>query len=106
MPKRAKGGISVQGDRRARKDDTLGIAFVANGISKDHREYLEAGGKGFIIGDGKLNYGKEETLEAYYSVTFGMGVFISPDFQFVAHPAYNRDRGPVPIYALRFHWER
>jgi len=102
----ANAGLSLKGDHWARKDDTLGIAFVANGISKDHREYLEAGGKGFIIGDGKLNYGKEEILEAYYSVAVGKGVLISPDFQFIARPAYNRDRGPVPIYAPRFHWER
>jgi high affinity Mn2+ porin len=102
----ASGGVSIKGDRWGRKGDTLGIAFVANGISKDHREYLTAGGVGFIIGDGKLNYGKEEILEAYYSVAMGKGIFISPDFQFVAHPAYNCDRGPVPIYAMRFHWER
>jgi high affinity Mn2+ porin len=102
----ASGGVSLKGDRWARKDDTLGIAFVANGICKDHREYLEAGGVGFIIGDGKLNYGKEEILEAYYSIAAGKHIVVSPDFQFVAHPAYNRDRGPVPIYAVRFHWDR
>jgi high affinity Mn2+ porin len=102
----ASGGLSANGAPWGRKHDTLGIAFVANGISKDHREYLQAGGEGFLIGDGKLNYGKEEIVEAYYSVALGKGVLVSPDFQFVTHPAYNRDRGPVPIYAVRFHWER
>ena len=100
------GGISVNGRYWNRKEDTFAVAFVANGISKDHREYLQAGGRGFIIGDGKLNYGKEEILEAYYSIAARWGVSVSPDFQFVEHPAYNRDRGPVAIYALRFHWER
>lgn len=89
-----------------RKEDTLGLAFAANGISKDHAAYLAAGGMGFIIGDGKLNYGKEEILESYYSLALHWDLSISPDFQFIEHPAYNRDRGPVPVYAVRFHWER
>lgn len=84
----------------------MGIALVANGISRDHRDYLAAGGDGFIIGDGKLNYGKEVILESYYSVALRWGVSISPDFQYATDHAYNRDRGPVPIYAVRFHWGR
>lgn len=100
------GGISINGSRWNRRQDTFAVALALNGISKDHREYLQAGGHGFIIGDGALNYGKEGILETYYSFAARWGVFISPDFQFVEHPAYNRDRGPVAVYALRFHWER
>jgi high affinity Mn2+ porin len=102
----ASGGVSVKGLHWKRKSDTLGVALVANGISRDHREYLATGGYGFIIGDGKLNYGKEVILESYYSVTLRWGLSISPNFQYVTDPAYNRDRGPVPIYAMRFHWEK
>jgi len=102
----ASGGISVKGSHWKRKDDTLGIAAVANGISRDHREYLAAGGYGFIIGDGRLNYGHEKVLETYYSLAVGKGLVLSPDFQYVANPAYNRDRGPVSIYAVRLHWEK
>jgi high affinity Mn2+ porin len=98
--------VSVKGLHWKRKSDTLGVALVANGISRDHREYLATGGYGFIIGDGKLNYGKEVILESYYSVTLRWGLSISPNFQYVTDPAYNRDRGPVPIYAMRFHWEK
>ena len=100
------GGVSLNGRRWRRPSDHFGLAFVANGLSKDHSEYLRLGGKGFIIGDGKLNYGKEVILESYYSVALRWGVSISPDFQYVMHPAYNRDRGPVAIYAVRFHWEK
>jgi high affinity Mn2+ porin len=27
------------------------------------------------------------------------------DYQFVANPAFNRDRGPVSVFSTRFHWE-
>ena len=38
------------------QNDDLGVALVANGISSPHRGYLAAGGYGFIIGDGALDY--------------------------------------------------
>jgi high affinity Mn2+ porin len=79
---------------------------VVNGISAVHRQFLAAGGLGITVGDGKLNYGKEEILEAYYSFAMRWGVSVSPDSQFVVNPAYNRDRGPASIFALRLHWEK
>ena len=48
-----------------RNDDQFGIAFAINGISQDHRNYVAAGGLGFMIGDGKLNYGNEIIVESY-----------------------------------------
>ena len=99
------GGLSVKGDRWKRPADHFGLALVINGISKDHADYLRAGGKGFIIGDGRLNYGREKIVESYYSFGLGKGFSISPDFQYVSNPAYNRDRGPASIWAVRFHWE-
>lgn len=101
----ASAGIQLDGDLWKRKEDKLGVAFVANGLSKDHRTYLADGGYGFIIGDGKLNYGTENILEVYYSLSLFHHLFISPDYQFIAHPAYNKDRGPVSIGAVRFHVE-
>lgn len=99
------GGLSFRGTRWGRKADRLGLAFVINGLSRDHADYLRAGGVGFVIGDGKLNYAHERIFETYYSLALGKGFFLSPDFQWVGNPAYNRDRGPVPIGALRLHWE-
>lgn len=99
-------GLSMSGSRWGRKDDTLGVAGVANGIASSHKAYLAAGGtEGLILGDGGLNYGPEEILEAYYSFRVFKQIWISPDFQYVAHPGYNRDRGPVPVYAVRAHLE-
>jgi high affinity Mn2+ porin len=100
------GGLSLSGRRWSRPSDHFGLAFVESGLSHDHEEYLRLGGKGFIIGDGRLNYGREKILETYYSMALKHGFALSPDFQYVANPAYNRDRGPVPIGSLRLHWER
>ena len=98
------GGYVIHGAPWQRSDDVLGLAFVVNGLSGDHRRYLEAGGYGFMLGDGKLNYATENIFEAYYKFTFPrFFMTFTPDYQFVMNPAYNRDRGPVHFFALRFH---
>jgi high affinity Mn2+ porin len=99
------GGIDLKGLRWKRPADHLGLAMLVNGISKDHADYLRAGGKGFIIGDGKLNYGRERIIEGYYSFALGKGFSLSPDVQRITNPAYNRDRGPVTVLGARVHWE-
>jgi high affinity Mn2+ porin len=98
-------GLSFDGNLWARKEDNAGIAFVINQISKDHRAYLEAGGYGFIIGDGNLNYSPESILEAYYSLKLFEFLYASPDYQFILNPAYNKDRGPVNVFSIRVHIE-
>lgn len=102
----ASAGISMKGEAWRRAGDTAGAAVVVNGISAVHRQFLAAGGLGILIGDGRLNYGTEQIVETYYSFSTRWNVAVSPDFQFVNHPAYNRARGPAWIYALRFHWEK
>jgi high affinity Mn2+ porin len=102
----ASAGVSLKGETWRRSGDTLGIAGVVNGITSVHRQFLANGGLGVTVGDGKLDYGKEEILEAYYSIGTRWNVSVSPDFQFVVNPAYNRVRGPASIFALRLHWEK
>ena len=99
------GGVVMNGRRWRRGHDRLGLAFVSNAISGDHRRYLELGGKGFIIGDGALNYRREKILESYYTAHLWKGFYASTGVQYVTNPAYNRDRGPVVIPTLRFHLE-
>ncbi len=96
-------GVSINGSRWKRQEDAIGLAFALNGISKPHREFLRAGGYGFIIGDGKLNYGKEFILETYYNAQLTHFFWLSFDYQFVKNPGYNKDRGPVHVFALRGH---
>ena len=100
-------GVVSTGARWQRPDDRLGAAVVVNGISAAHQAYLAAGGYGFIIGDGALNYGLEKIAEVYYSIDLHRyHAAISPDYQFILNPAYNRDRsGPVHVAAVRLHVE-
>lgn len=100
-----QGGIAASGKRWQRKFDRAGLAFVSNGISRDHRQYLALGGSGFLLGDGRLNYGRENILESYYTVHAWKGLYPSMGFQFVDHPGYNKDRGPVLVSSLRVHLE-
>ena len=98
-------GLSIKGTRWRRPDDVAGVALVFDGLSKDHRDYLGAGGLGFIIGDGRLHYAPEQVLEAYYLVKVAEHVFVTPEIQVVDHPAYNSDRGPVVVGGIRAHFE-
>lgn len=98
-------GLQLDGELWKRKKDKFAIAYVNNGLSTDHRTYLSKGGYGFLIGDGKLNYGSEQILEAYYSIHILKQVSLSPDYQLVTNPGYNKDRGPVHIISLRLHAE-
>ena len=96
-------GLNVSGTLWSRPKDAAGLAFVVNGISDAHRDYLAAGGLGFIIGDGRLNYRPEQIVETYYNWVPKEWLIVSADFQAVENPAYNHDRGPVAIFAIRAH---
>jgi high affinity Mn2+ porin len=98
------GGVSINGKNWGRPDDTIGIAGVYNNISSVHRAFFDAGGLGILIGDGQLpNPGPERIFEAYYSYALPSNMRVSFDYQFIANPAYNTDRGPVNVFAGRFH---
>jgi high affinity Mn2+ porin len=101
----ASGGVTVKGTHWKRKDDVVGTAFTAGGLSAVHREYLTAGGFDFLIGDGRLNYDPECVWESFYSARLFPGFFTTFDFQHDSNPAYNHDRGPVNIYSIRLHLE-
>ncbi len=96
-------GFSFNGTMWKRDKDVAGIAGVMNGLSDDHRRYLAAGGYGFIIGDGALDYAPETIVEAYYLIVFTDYFSLTADYQFVANPAYNADRGPVNVISVRAH---
>jgi len=98
-------GAAAQGAKWKRKLDRAGLAFISNGISRDHQQYLALGGLGFLLGDGNLNYGRENIVEAYYTLHVWRGIFASLDAQHINNPGYNRDRGPVFVPAARLHVE-
>jgi high affinity Mn2+ porin len=99
------GGVSIKGTSWGRDKDTVGIAGAVNALSRDHRDFIAAGGLGILIGDGALNYRTERILETYYSYALLDTTWLTFDYQFVANPAYNADRGPVSIFSARLHAE-
>jgi hypothetical protein len=98
-------GAGANGARWNRRNDRAGLVFVSDGISHDHARYLGYGGLGFLLGDGKLNYGRENILESYYTLHLWRGIFPAADVQYIVNPGYNRDRGPVFVASLRLHVE-
>jgi len=112
-------GGDVRGDYWRRPFDKIGLAFVTNGISDVHREYLRLGGHGFLLGDacaftaatcvqrpsGYLDYGRENIVELYYNAHVWRGAFAAADVQLVDNPGYNQDRGPAWVFSLRGHLE-
>jgi high affinity Mn2+ porin len=98
-------GIDYRGDAWRRKLDKVGLAFASNGLSKDHALYLKLGGQGFLLGDGHLNYGHEQIVEAYYNIHVWRGLFAAANLQHINNPGYNRDRGPVVVPGVRVHVE-
>ncbi len=98
-------GVTVKGGAWGRSDDGVGLSLMRNVLSQDRRRFLEAGGISFFIGDGRLNYRPEDIFEGYYSFGLAKGVWLTADYQRMQNPAFNADRGPIDIYALRFHSE-
>ena len=96
-------GGDYSGKAWGRANDRVGVVGVSNAIKRDHQAYLAHGGLGFLLGDGKLNYAREDILETYYTAHNWRGLFTSFDMQFIAHPGYNQDRGPVQMFSVRTH---
>jgi len=96
-------GGDYSGHGWSRPNDKVGLAFVSNAIKKDHQDYLKLGGLGFLLGDGKLNYAREDILESYYNLHTWRGIYYALDLQFIEHPGYNQDRGPVLVESVRMH---
>jgi hypothetical protein len=105
-------GVQVSGREWRQPGAQVGLGLVSEALSAPHRAYLAAGGVGLTLGDGGLDYGPEQILEAYYRlqriwpedpgpVRWQFG----PDIQIIRNPGYNRARGPVSFWALRLHVE-
>jgi len=98
-------GGDWRADRWHRHWDKLGVVFMSNAISKAHQNYLALGGVGFLLGDGRLNYGRENIVETYYNAHLWRGIYISPNVEYIVNPGYIRDRGQVVVGGVRLHLE-
>jgi len=99
------GGIGANGALWHRVYDRAGLAGVTNGICKDHQIYLADGGRGFLLGDGALRYGRENIVETYYTAHVWRGIYVAPGLQHINNPGYNRDRGPLLVPSFKLHLE-
>ena len=106
-------GGQFTGARWGRKQDRVGGAYAVNGLTDGHRDYLAAGGQGAFLGDGQLRYGTERVFETYYRLALPewsmragkLQTSLSLGVQSITNPGYNRDRGPVQTYSVRWHSE-
>ncbi|MFI5197193.1 MAG: carbohydrate porin, partial [Thermoanaerobaculia bacterium] len=98
-------GATVNGDSWSRPRDLFGVAVALNGINRDHRDYLAAGGLGFMLGDGALNPSTEKVLDAFYRTSLTSFAAVTLEVQHFWNPGFNQDRGPVTVYGLRLHAE-
>lgn len=101
----ASAGVVIKGTAWSRPNDRIGIAGAVNGLSGPHRDFLAAGGLGLLIGDGALNYRSEKIFEAFYAYALTKWATVTFDYQYIANPAYNADRGPASIFSGRLHAE-
>lgn len=98
-------GASIKGSAWSRPKDVIGMGVVTNGLSRDHRDFIAAGGLGILIGDGRLNYQRENILETFYTYALTEALTLTFDYQLLVNPGYNADRGPVSIFSGRLHAE-
>jgi high affinity Mn2+ porin len=94
-------GVVQSGAPWKRPHDEAGAAFVIDGIAPWHRRYLAAGGYGFLLGDGALDYGPEFEGDFYYRAELTEFIQFSGVYQPIVNPGYNRDRGPVHVFSGR-----
>jgi hypothetical protein len=103
-------GLGLNGTSWQRPRDTVGISMMQNGLSSYRRNYLQAGGVSYFIGDyagpnQTISYRPERIAEMYYNATVIKNVLFGINYQHVSNPAYNSARGPVQIYSFRVHAE-
>ncbi len=98
-------GTAIKGMRWGREKDSVGLGYGQSWISSQHVAYLNMGGVDGFIGDGKINYKPEHVVDIYYQWHAVKSTWLTFDYQYLANPAFNTDRGPVNIYNARVHFE-
>jgi high affinity Mn2+ porin len=95
------GGFVFSGKLWERPDDEIGLAAAIGGLTKDRQTYFALGGLSIDIGDGAMTYGSEKNIEAFYRWSVADWLEATVDYQLLVNPAYNQDRGPVNLFAVR-----
>ncbi len=98
-------GALAKGTLWRRPFDVTGLAGNLSFLSAAHARYLEMGGVDGFIGDGALTPAPEATFDVFYSFNLFKALWLSADYQHIANPGMNADRGPVDVFGGRVHVE-
>ncbi len=103
-------GMGMNGTSWTRPHDSIGVSVMQNGLSSYRKNYLQAGGVSYFIGDyagpgQSLSYRPERIGEVYYNAMLVKNILAGLNFQHINNPAYNAARGPVNIVSFRIHAE-
>ena len=96
-------GLSLKGTHGAGRTTPSELPVSSTGFRQSHEAFLNDGGLGILVGDGKLPHpGPEQIIETYYA--FPLRFYrVTLDYQLIVNPAYNRDLGPVSVLGARVH---
>ncbi len=98
-------GLLAKGSLWSRPQDVTGIAYNASWASDSHAKYLGMGGIDGFIGDGRITAKAEDALDLFYNVNLHRTFWFAADYQHIANPGFNADRGPVNIISVKLHGE-
>ncbi len=98
-------GLLAKGSTWNRPNDVTGGGYNAGWISHPHATYLGMGGIDGFVGDGRIRQASEQALDAFYSANFLKSFWLAGDYQHIANPGFNADRGPVNIFSVKIHGE-
>jgi len=93
--------LSLGGGHCGRPADTVGLDGNIGGRSGPHQRFMRAGGTGFILCDGRLNYRPERMTELYDDARVAPGTNPAGNVPLVNNAAQNADRGPIRVLSLR-----
>ena len=98
-------GVSIAGKPWGRPDDTIGVAGVINGLAPVHQAYFDAGGLGHPGRRRRADRTRPREISSRPTTATRStpSMKVTVDYQFIVNPAYNADRGPVNVFAGRFH---
>ena len=98
-------GLLGKGSSWSRPGDVAGAGVNLGWISKAHAEYLALGGVDGFVGDGAITQAAESAIDFFYSLKLQSNFWLTGDYQHIANPGFNADRGPVNVISVRVHAE-
>ncbi|MBL7997466.1 MAG: carbohydrate porin [Candidatus Kapabacteria bacterium] len=94
-------GADFSGMLWGEEDHHAGLSLVYNMLSEGQKKFIEAGGSGFMIGNGTLNYRPEIVTEGYYRIGLMDAIGVTFNYQFIMNPGYDADTDALHLMGTR-----